>query len=166
MINGLLDISKDIPPELATFIISSLPISELRGGLPAALEVFHLPLWRAFLFSVLGNFFPVIFILLFLEKVSNFLRKWKVWDKFFNRLFDRTCRRFEGKYAAWGSLALVIFVGIPLPMTGAWTGALAAFLFCIPKFRASLLIFLGIILAGTIVTLADLGLVSVFKIFL
>jgi uncharacterized membrane protein len=164
--NWLLELFKNFPPELATFLVSIVPIGELRAGLPLALEVFHLPLWKAFLFSVAGNFFPVIFILLFLEKVSNFLRRWKKWDRFFNWLFNRTRNRFNGKYVTLGSLALVIFVGIPLPMTGAWTGALAAFLFCIPKFRASILILLGIVLAGIIVTLADLGIVSVFRVFL
>ncbi len=166
MVDSLLIFFKGFPPELATFIISALPISELRGGLPMALEVFHFPLWKAFLLSAAGNFFPVIFILLFLDKVSVFLRRWKIWDNFFNWLFARTRRKFQGSYAVWGSLALVIFVGIPLPMTGAWTGSLAAFLFGLPKFRAALLILAGIILAGIVVGLADLGVVSALRVFL
>lgn len=162
----LLEIFRGFPPELATFLISAIPIGELRAGLPIALEVFHLPIERAFLFSVLGNFFPVIFVLLFLEKVLVFLRRWKFWNNLFEKIFKSTCKKFEGKYAVWGSLALVLFVGIPFPVTGAWSGSLAAILFCIPKFRAAVLIFLGIILAGVIVTLADLGIVSIFRIFL
>jgi len=162
----LLDIFRGFPPEITTFIVSALPISELRGGLPMALEVFHFPLWKAFLICVAGNFFPVIFILIFLEKISVFLRRWKIFDRFFEWLFTRTRKKFEGSYAAWGSLALVVFVGIPLPMTGAWTGSLAAFLFGIPKAKGAILNLLGIILAGIIVSFAVFGTVSIFKIFI
>lgn len=162
----LLDIFRGFPPEITTFIVSALPISELRGGLPMALEVFHFPLWKAFLICAAGNFFPVVFILIFLEKISVFLRRWKIWDRFFEWLFTRTRRKFQGSYDTWGLVALAVFVGTPLPMTGAWTGALAAFLFGISKSRAALFIFLGILMAGIIVTLADLGIVSAFKVFL
>ena len=81
---------------------------------------------------------------------------------FFNWFCPRPRHKFTGKYQRWGELALVIFVAIPLPMTGAWTGSVAAFIFGIPKKRSLTLISLGIMIAGVIVTLATLGIISVF----
>lgn len=83
-------------------------------------------------------------------------------EKFFDWLFARTRHKFTGQYEKWGELALVIFVAIPLPMTGVWTGSVAAFLFGIPKKRALILVSLGAFIAGIIVTVMTLGVVSFF----
>ncbi|NQT26858.1 small multi-drug export protein [candidate division KSB1 bacterium] len=140
-----------------------LPIAELRGAIPWALA--NPPIggglsWQtAFLFSVIGNFIPVIPILLLLEPVSNWLRRFSVFDRFFNWLFERTRKRGKmiEKYKALG---LILFVGIPLPVTGAWTGSVAAFLFGIPNRFAIPCIVLGILLAGVVVTLACMGVIG------
>jgi uncharacterized membrane protein len=158
---------KNLPPQLATFLIAMIPIAELRVSLPLALTVYQLPLWQAFLFSVLGNIVPVFFIVYFIDAVSKFLMaESKIFNRFFQWLFARTRVKFEGKYAKYGLIALAIFVAIPLPMTGAWTGALAAFLFQIPKKPAVIYVTLGVLGAGiivTILTLSTIGTINYIK---
>lgn len=151
-----------ISHELQTFIIAATPVIELRGAIPIALFNYELSVASAFIFSVLGNIFPVIFILLFFEKVSNFLsQRSTFFKKIFEWLFARTRRKHQGNYERFKDLFLVIFVAIPLPTTGAWTGSLCAFLFGIPFKRAFPLISLGVIIAGVIVTLISLGIILI-----
>jgi uncharacterized membrane protein len=146
------------PPQLITFFIAMLPISELRGAIPVALGVYHLSPLSAFTWSVLGNLVPVIFLLWLLEPCSNYLsHHFYFFNRFFAWLFERTRRKHNHRFEVWGALALITFVAIPLPMTGGWTGAVAAFVFGIPFKKALPLIFLGIIIAGLIVTLVSLG---------
>ncbi|GBD95044.1 putative small multi-drug export protein [bacterium BMS3Abin05] len=154
-----------VPRELLTLFISMIPIFELRGAIPWALA--NPPIgggldWQtAFIFAYIGNFIPVIPLLLFLNPVTNFLRRFTIFDRFFDWLFKRTRRKGKliEKYEIIG---LILYVGIPLPGTGAWTGSLAAYLFGI-KFKNSLFsISVGIVLAGIIVTLASLGVISIF----
>jgi len=95
---------------------------------------------------------PVVLLLLFLEPVSDFLRRWKIWDKFFTWLFNRTYNKHNEKFEKYGSLGLAIFVGVPLPVTGAWTGCAAAFVFGFKFKNAFLAILAGVIMAGIIVT--------------
>mgnify|MGYP001577643046 CR=1 FL=1 len=144
-------------------LVAATPIFELRGAIPLALGVYKLPLWSAYLFSVAGNIIPVFFILWLLEAVSNFLGKhFYFFNRFFAWLFDRTRDHHKHKFERWESLALVILVAIPLPLTGAWTGALAAFVFGIPPKKAFLLITAGVMIAGLIVSLATLGVINLF----
>ncbi len=155
------ELFKNIPPQAATFLIAMLPIAELRVSLPLALTAYKLSLWQSFLFSVLGNIVPVFFILYLIDPVSKYLmKKSKIFNHFFGWLFKRTRIKFEGNYAKYGLLELAIFVAIPLPMTGAWSGALAAFLFQIPRKQAALYIILGVIGAGIIVSILTLGTVG------
>lgn len=147
-----------LPPEVATFIMATLPISELRGAIPIALGVYKLPVWSAVLWAVLGNLAPIPFILRLLEPVSNFLReRWRIWDRFFNWLFARTRRKGERYFQVYKEMGLVLFVAIPLPITGAWTGSVASFLFGLSLGRGFFLITLGVLIAATIVTAASLG---------
>ncbi|MDD5552736.1 MAG: small multi-drug export protein, partial [Candidatus Omnitrophica bacterium] len=133
------------------------PVSELRGAIPLALS-FGMPLGKAFWLSVIGNIIPVVPALFLLEPVSNRLRRFRPWARFFDWLFERTKKKADTiqKYEALG---LCLFVAIPLPMTGAWSGVVAASLFKI-KFRyAFISILAGVLLAGLIVsTLCGLGL--------
>ncbi|MEA3272679.1 MAG: small multi-drug export protein [Patescibacteria group bacterium] len=152
-----------MPNEIITFLVAMTPVGELRASLPLAIEVFNMPIWKAYLLSVAGNIVPVFLILWLIGPISNFLRRFKIFDKFFTWLFARTRRKTEGKYAVYGELALILFVAIPLPITGAWTGSLAAFLFGVPKKRAIPLIVIGVIIAGFVVTLATLGVVSFLR---
>jgi uncharacterized membrane protein len=145
------------------FITAMLPISELRGAIPLALGFYHWPIWQAFLISIIGNLIPVVLILLFLDPIAQFLsRHFKICNKFFNWLFTRTRQKHSAKFERWGALALISFVAIPLPFTGAWTGALVAFLFGV-KFKQALgLIILGVLIAGIIVTAVSVGAMQAF----
>lgn len=149
MIDAILNILKSLPKEWITIIIAALPISELRGAMPVALAMGLSPA-KAFLLSILGNLIPVIPVLLFLEPVSNRLTRFKLWRNFFDWLFERTKEKGDliQKYEALG---LMLFVAVPLPMTGAWSGCIAASLFKI-KFRYAFpAIALGVVMAGIIV---------------
>jgi len=159
----LVTIFNIFPAEIATLLIAMLPIAELRGSIPIALTVYQLSIPWAYILSVIGSIIPAIFLLWLLGPVSGYLMERFVWaNKFFTWLFTRTRNRFSGKYDRWGQLALMIFVAIPLPVTGVWTGSVAAFLFGIPKKTSLVLITLGSMIAGVIVTLATVGVISVF----
>ena len=148
--------------ELQVFLIAMSPILELRGSIPMALGVYHLPLLTAFLISVLGNIAPVVFILLLLESVSGYLsRHSRFFSRFFNWLFERTRKKHAQKFEYGKDLALMAFVAIPAPFTGAWTGALCAFVFGIPFKRAFPAIAGGVVIAGIIVTLTTLGVIKI-----
>ena len=142
-------------------LIAMLPISELRGAIPYALGR-GMSWHQAYLWAVLGNFIPVIPLLLFLEPISEFLsRRYPLWQRFFSWLFTRTRRRSR-LVERYEALGLILFVSIPLPVTGAWTGTVAAFLFGVRFKYALLAILLGILLAGTVVTLASLGVITLW----
>ncbi|RLF68676.1 MAG: ligand-binding protein SH3 [Thermoplasmata archaeon] len=140
---------------LSTIIIAMLPIIELRGALPAATNVFGLEWGPAILLSIIGNMLPIPFIMIFFGKVERFLRRWRVFNLFFDRLFASTRRKGKRKMQVWGDVGLILFVAIPLPVTGAWTGALAAYLLKLERKKALLSIFVGVVVAGFIVTLID-----------
>ena len=149
--------------QLIVIFTSMLPVSELRGAIPVALGVYKIPVFQAYLLTVLGNVIPVVFLLWLLDPISRFLmRHSRVLNKFFTWLFERTRKRHRKAVQKWGSLALILFVAIPLPMTGGWTGSIAAFVFGIPFKKALPLIFLGILIAGVIVTLVSLGIIKLF----
>jgi len=145
---------------LKTFLLAMAPIGELRIALPVALTIYEMNWILAFLVSVLGNLVPVIFLLLFLGPVSNwFSDNFKTCNRFFNWLFERTRKKSNSRMEKYGTIALISFVAIPLPFTGAWTGAIVAFLFNIPFKKAFSLIALGVVIAGGIVLgLTQLGL--------
>ena len=159
-----------IPHWAATIIIGMMPVSELRGAIPFAMapvEVggYGMSAPEAYILAVLGNMIPVIPLLLFLEPVSDFLRRWRIFDIFFTWLFTRTHRNHSERFEKYGTLALTIFVAIPLPVTGAWTGCAAAFVFGV-KFRHALLaIFAGVLIAGFVVTVFTLTGISIFELF-
>lgn len=139
--------------------IAALPITELRGAIPIALTIYKMPVFTAYFFAVLGNIAPVIFLLLYLKPFSDFLCRWHFLNIFFKWLFKRT-HQYEEKIEKYGALFLLVFVAVPLPGTGAWTGAVVAFVFGIRFWPAFLSIAGGVIIAGIIVTLTSLGIIS------
>lgn len=161
---------KGLSKDAAIVAISTLPIVELRGAIPVG----HVLIpdtdkstrlgrddlrrsARIFLYAVLGNMLPVPFILLLLGPVSNLCMRVPVGKKFFDWLFARTRRKTADieKYEFWG---LAIFVAVPLPATGAWTGAMAGWLLGLNFYRSLLSIFFGVLGAGVVMTaLALLG---------
>jgi len=153
------EIFKNLPPEAATVLVAMIPIAELRVALPVAILIYKMSFWTAMFWSVLGNMLPIFFIVYLLKPVADFLIKhWGLAKRFFDWWFSRVRRKFEGGALKYGiNLALVVFVAIPLPLTGAWSGAVAAFLFGIPPRRALILITLGVIIAGIIVAAITAG---------
>lgn len=141
------------PKELATFLISMIPITELRASIPVAILKYDLlPFW-AWFWSVLGNTLMGAIVILVVEPVTkliinkiNFLKNF--WEKYINRIKIKNTKKFE----KWGAVVLITFVAIPLPMTGAFTGAVAASIFQIPFKKAVPLLLIGCVIAGTIVT--------------
>ncbi|NOQ23621.1 MAG: ligand-binding protein SH3 [Candidatus Aegiribacteria sp.] len=150
-----------IPGEVQMMVLSGFPLTELRGSIPLAWTVMSSewvwPWWKIYLLAVVGNLLPVPFLLWFLEPVSKYLMRWKIFNIFFNRLFEKARKRAGTKIEKYEALGLTLFVAIPLPVTGAWTGSAAAFLFGIPKRLAFPAIALGVAIAGAIVTLIMSG---------
>ncbi len=144
--------SKNIPNNIIVLILSMLPIFELRLGLPLALTLFKLDYPTALFYSLLGNFIPVIPILLLLKGFYKMFEKVKPVKRFLDWIIERTEKKSKDikKYEFWG---LVVFVGIPLPGTGAWTGSLAAVILNLDFKRSLIAITLGIILASFIVSI-------------
>lgn len=141
-----------MPGMVSALLISMLPIFELRGGIPVAINYFRIKWWFAYMICVMGNMIPVVPILLFLGGVSRGLSRFAPFRTFFHWLFERTKKR-GGIVERYRSLGLMLFVAIPLPVTGAWTGSVAAFLFGMKLASSVLFIFLGVLIAGVIVTL-------------
>ena len=143
--------------ELCVFFCSMLPIIELRGSIPMAFA-FGLPWWQAFIISVVGNLLPVPFILLLINIVIKWMANSKI--KFFNKIANFLLEKVEKnrerieKYSFWG---LCLFVAIPLPATGAWTGSLVAAVIGMKPLKAFLSAVIGVLIAGVVVTLIVYG---------
>ena len=143
----------NIDPYLYVFLISMLPVVELRGAIPYGF-LMHLNPILLLLVAIAGNMVPIPFILLFLKDIEKYLRRWEKIAKWMDWLFDRTYKKADEKIRKWEYFALILFVGIPVPGTGAWTGSLIAYLFKMNIKKAILVIFIGVIMSGVIVTLA------------
>ncbi|MBD3335954.1 MAG: ligand-binding protein SH3 [Candidatus Eisenbacteria bacterium] len=152
-----------VPPQGVTVVLAMLPILELRGAIPWALAPGGgaLPWTQAVPLALLGNMIPVVPLLLWLGPVSDWLRRMPLFDRFFTWLFRRTRRkgRLVERYQALG---LTLFVALPLPVTGAWTGAAAAFIFGVPFRQALAATVAGVCIAATVVTLATLGVLALW----
>lgn len=146
---------KGLSRPAAVAAISTLPIVELRGAVPVGIAAFHMPWLQVYLIAVAGNMIPIPFILLLLGPVSNFLMRFPIGKRFFDWLFART-RKKSASVEKYEALGLTVFVAIPLPVTGGWTGAMAAFLMGIPFWKAMLYILLGVMIAGVIMTTLSL----------
>ncbi|MBQ2847158.1 MAG: small multi-drug export protein [Clostridia bacterium] len=149
-----------IPEELIIFIISLMPILELRGGMIAA-KLLGVELLKAFVICYIGNILPIPFILLFIRKIFEFLKKFKVTRKLVERLETSSMRKSEKvkKGSKWG---LLTFVAIPLPGTGGWTGALIAALLDMRIKTSFPIIALGVLIANLIMTAFSYGLLGIF----
>jgi len=149
-----------IPGWLMTLFLAMSPISELRGAIPVAIGVYGFDPLQAYALAVAGNLLPVVPLLLFLDPVSSVLMRYRIGNAFFSWLFSRTRRKYIQKHERFGLLALVIFVAIPLPVTGAWTGCAIAFLVGFKFWQAFPAIALGVMIAGLVVTSTVLGVLS------
>ncbi len=138
-------------PVLKVFLLSMAPISELRGAIPLGVWGYGLSPLEAFAVAIVGNLLAVVPLLLLIEPAHRFAERIPLFKRIFDWILERTRRKGKvvEKYEALG---LMLFVAIPLPGTGAWTGAFAAFLFDIPFKYSLIAISLGVLIAGVIVT--------------
>jgi len=148
-----------LPMELLVLLVSMLPILELRGGMIVA-SLCGLPLWEAFAICILGNLIPIPFILWLITPIFRWMKQWKI----FRPLVEKLEKHATGeksqrirKVEFWG---LMLFVGVPLPGTGAWTGCLIAALLNVDKKKATLAAILGVLIASVIMALFSYGLVD------
>jgi len=149
---------------LIVFLVSMVPLIELRGAIPYGV-MFGLPLWQTFLIAIVGNMLPVPFIYLFARKVLEWGADKPVIGKFFTFCLEKGQRGGEKLQAKAGRglfLALLLFVGIPLPGTGAWTGTLAASILNMGLKKSTLACMGGVLLAGCIMGVLSLLGVSAF----
>ncbi len=144
-----------------TFALSMLPVSELRGAMIYAAAV-DIPLARALAISIVGNLIPVLPILLLLGPVSRWGSKIPLGKRFFDWLFERARSKSE-KVKRYEALGLTLFVCIPLPVTGAWTGAAIAFVLGIKTRNAFLAITAGVVLAGMVMSVVAYGSVALIR---
>ena len=157
------EILHSLNPYFAVFVMAMMPIGEMRVSIPMGLSFYKLSISETLFISIMADIFIAFMLIHF---ASNF----KEWargrsgrlDVALERLFERTRRNFFHKHRVWGDLALMLLIAIPLPFTGVWTGALAAWLLEIPKREALLNITVGIIISAYIVTLISLGFVKLF----
>ncbi len=161
MIDFLVTLVRDIPPQLVTVLLAILPVGELRGALPVALLVYKLPVFEAAALSILGNMLPVYFLLMFFEGGAEWIsRRSEFANRLLERLYERTKLKLHDRVSKYGYWALALFVAVPLPVTGAWTGALAAFVFGLPRKKAFLAILVGVCTSALIVIGLTLGVFS------
>ena len=158
-----------LPNELYVFIISALPLIELRGAIPigAALGI---PWYLNLPIAIMGNLLPIPFILLFITKVFDWMARFKIFrpiiewlrkkaDKHSTKIIGDEDRDTisERQLSLGVFIGLIAFIALPIPGTGAWSGALVAALFKLPRRRSLLAIFLGVLICGIIMTLASYG---------
>lgn len=152
-------LGKYVSKEIVIFIISMVPILELRGGLLVS-KLLDVSITTAIPICIIGNIIPIPFILLFIKQIFKWMKKIKVFRGLIEKLENRAMSRSDNikKYEFWG---LVLFVGIPLPGTGAWTGSLIAALLDIDFKKAILAELLGIAIATVIMSIVSYGLLGV-----
>ncbi|MCI5902418.1 MAG: small multi-drug export protein [Blautia sp.] len=152
------NLAQFISPEGAVFVISMIPILELRGGLLAA-SLLQIPAASAIPICIIGNIIPIPFILLFIRQIFKWMKKIKIFRGLIEKLEARAMRKSDN-IRRYEFLGLVLFVGIPLPGTGAWTGALIASLLEVDIKKSSLAILLGLVMATVIMYVVSYGIVG------
>lgn len=162
LVNNIVSVMGGIPAELVVFIISLFPVLECRGGMIAA-SLLDVPYLVALPISIIGNLLPIPFIFLFIEKIFNLLRKTR-FGKLVDKLEAKAMKKSEKvtKYKRWG---LLLFVGIPLPGTGAWTGALIAVLLKLNLKDSVISICLGVVMAMAIMSFITYGIPWIVSLF-
>ena len=155
MLEALTDTLVQFNKETAVVILAALPVSELRGAIPLGIAMGFTPA-KTYLLAFIGNMIPVVPLLFFLQPIAGKLRHIPIFEKFFNWLFERT-RRKASLIERFEAIGLILFVAVPLPITGAWTGCVAATLFKIRFRYAFLAITLGVVIAGIAVMALSLA---------
>ncbi len=144
-------IEHNVNPYLSVFIIAMIPIVELRGAIPVGILALQLNWPLVVLLSILGNMVPIFFVLFIFKFVEKFLRRFAVFNRFFDWFFAKTLAKSQS-VQRYQELGLAFFVGIPLPVTGAWTGSLIAYLLHLSYIKSILYIGLGVCCSACIVS--------------
>ena len=150
--------TNELGKSITIFILSLLPIIELRGGLIAA-SLLGVSFFKAFIICFIGNILPVPFILWFIRKILDWMRNVKVFKKIV-KWIDRKVENKKGQIEKYGFWGIVLFVGIPLPGTGAWTGSLIAAMLDMNKEKSFIAVFIGVLLAGIIMSIISYGILG------
>lgn len=153
-----------LSPEGVVLLLAMLAVFELRGSVPVGILLFQLPVAKMPVYSIVGNMILILPLLFLFEPAFRRLSRYPAFERFFEWMFRRT-RRKGRLIERLKVLGLVLFVAIPLPVTGAWTGSVAAFLFRIPAWQALPAILCGVGVACVVVTLASLGIIQLPGIF-
>lgn len=158
LVHFFIDIFGGINKDIVIFIISLMPILELRGGLLAA-TLLKIPYIRALIICIIGNILPIPIVLLFLNKVFELFEKWSVTKKIVDWLMKKVDKH-RNQIDKYGYLGLILFVGIPLPGTGAWTGSLLAVVLGLNRKKSFLCILIGVLLAAAIMSVVSYGILG------
>ncbi len=153
-------------PLLYSIVLSALPISELRGGIPLAIAGGY-PIWLVFVVCALANIAIILPVWFFLDYLHVHLEKLGFYKRFSDRILDNVRKRtdkIEANMKLYGWLALTIFVGVPLPVTGAYTASLAVWILALERKKSFVFIALGVLVSASIVTLVTVGAINFFKI--
>lgn len=146
------------PKEWAVFLLSMVPVIELRGAIPLATLQFGMHPLAAFFYAVAGSTFLGTLVVVVVEPISQLAFKRVAFlNRFWLKYIERITRENSMSFEKWGAVALIIFIAIPLPLTGAFTGGVLASIFAIPLRKAFLMILAGCTIAGIIVTTITLG---------
>ena len=151
-----------LPHWFQIFFFSMIPWFESRYVIPYAMLGLGWSWWHAFPFAIVGNVLPVPFILLFFHHVEKFLRRFRFWVNVMDWLFLKTRKRADRKIRRYEYFGLLLFVAVPLPFTGAWTGALVAYLFDLDFSKSLFTIFVGIVIAAFVMVGLTLTVGNIF----
>jgi uncharacterized membrane protein len=154
------------PDWFRILFMSMVPWFESRYTLPLAISIMGWEWWKAFPIAILGNMIPIPLILIFMNFIENRLKKFRFWSGIMDRFFEFTKRRADYKIRRFKHLGLILFVAIPIPFTGAWTGALIAYLFNLKFTKSIITIFIGVIIAASIMTYVTLSGINLLIIYL
>ena len=158
LVNFFIDLFGNINKDIVVFIISMMPILELRGGLLAA-SILNISLVKGLIICIIGNVLPIPFVLWLIEWIFSLFEKFKPTKKMVKWLKNKAMKKSDS-IKKYGYVGLILFVGIPLPGTGAWTGSLLAVLLNLDKKKSFICILAGVFLASVIMTIISYGFVG------
>lgn len=155
---------KLLPPEIILFFGSMLPVIELRGTIPYAMASSNMPAWQVLLWALAGNYAVALILIEMLPPVVNFMRKHlPFFNKLLDWLFHKTRSKHSKRMSELGHIALLTFVAVPLPGSGAWSGVLAAYVFGVDKKITRRMVFIGLVIAGLLMTFGTEGIMRLLQ---
>lgn len=143
-------------------LLAMMPISEIRGAIPYGI-LKKLPLVPVIIISVVANIIAGILVFFFLNKIERLFLHWQLFNRFYQRIVERARRKIKKAVDKYGWIGVAIFIGIPLPFTGVWTGVLGSYLIGLEKKRTIIAVIIGVMCAATIVTITMLTGITLFR---